>query len=67
MIISLYLYVLSHRQLYVVFPAGLKVGLMIKKFGSVGSLDGSSGSYLQTKLFGCDTDSLYVDHMFFRI
>ena len=40
------------------FPAGLNAGkLDHSKIGSVGSLDGSSGSYLQTKLFGCDPDS----------
>ena len=46
MIVSLYLHVFGHRRLYVAFPAGLEVGRMTKKLGSVGSLDGSSGSYL---------------------
>ena len=48
----------SHRQLYIAFPIGLNpCELDNSKIGSVGSLDGSSGSYLQTKLFGCDPDS----------
>ena len=38
MIVSLSLHVFSHR---------LKVGRVTKKFGLVGSLDGSSGSYQQ--------------------
>ena len=53
--------VFSHRQLYIAFPAGLNVGELdnskIGSLGSLGSFDGSSGSYLQTKLFGCDPDS----------
>ena len=52
------MHVFSHRQSYIAFPAGLNVGeLDNSKIGSVGSLDGSNGSYLQTKLFGCDPES----------
>ena len=56
--VQIYVHVFSHRQLYIAFPAGLNAGeLDNSKIGSVGSLDESSGSYLQTKLFGCDPDS----------
>ena len=52
------MHVFSHRQLYIAFPAGLNAGeLDNSKIGSIGSLDGLCGSYLQTKLFGCDPDS----------
>ena len=49
------MHVFSHRQLYIAFPAGLNAGELDNS--KIGSLDGSSGSYLQTKLFGCDPDS----------
>ena len=52
------MHVFSHRQLYIAFPAGLNASeLENLKIGSIGSLDESSGSYLQTKLFCCDSDS----------
>ena len=54
----IHVHVFNHRQLYIAFPTGLNAGeLDNSKIGSYGSLDGSSGSYLQTKLFGCDPDS----------
>ena len=52
------MHVFSHRQLHIAFPVGLNAGeLDNSKIGSVGSLDGSCGSYLQSKLFGYDPDS----------
>ena len=52
------MHVFSHRQLYIAFPAGLNVSeLDNSKIGSVRSLDESSGSYMQTNLFGYDPDS----------
>ena len=39
------------------FPAGLKVDRMTQKIWfTLVTFDGASGSYLQTKLFGCDPD-----------
>ena len=53
-----YVHVFNHRQLYIAFPVGLNAGeLDNSKVGLVVSFDGSSGFYLQTKLFGCDPDS----------
>ena len=50
MIVSLYLYVLSHRQLYVAFSSRVESGSDDQKvWVSWAQLDGSSGSYLQTK------------------
>ena len=35
----------------------MPVSWITQKLGQFGSLDGSCGSYLHTKLFGCDPDS----------
>ena len=51
----IYVHMFSHRQLYTAFPAGLNTGELDNS--KIGSLDGSSGSYLQNKLFGYDPDS----------
>ena len=45
----------GHKQLYIAFPAELNAGELDNS--KIGQLDGSSVSYLQTKLFGCDPDS----------
>ena len=48
MVISLYLHVFSHRQLYVAFSSRVKSGSDDQKIGSL--FNGSSGSYPQTKM-----------------
>ena len=63
MVVAIYilcvLHVFSYRhvQLYVAFSSRVECELDNPKIGSVKPLGGSSGSYLQSKLFGCDPDS----------
>ena len=62
MVISLYLHVFSHRQLYVAFSSRVISGSGDQKIGSL--FDGSSGSYPQTKILKCFG---ILNHIFIRL
>ena len=57
------MYSVTNNWLYVAFSSRVESGSDDQKFGSIGSLDGSSGSYQQIKLFGCYLRTFFIDHM----